>query len=305
MSRGLISVLASSAAGGRLAYLPSSGKSATLRQKRFLDADQKPNEKQGLSADMANLATSDAPRRTLTMDAPWRWLGAGFRDMFRAPHLSIGYGVLVIGGGAGIIYLLWTAGYASLIPVAFGCFAIFGPLLAVGLYEMSRRIEADEAPRLFPVKFAGPRSPMQLAYIGFFLMFAALVWARMAMLLYALFTNGNYMPLDQFLSFAISTGPGLGMVAVGTIIGGGIAFAIYLLTVVSVPMLMNERTDFFTAIGVGLKAVNQNFGAMLLWAWLIAVITAAGVATFFVGLAIAFPLLGHASWHAYRDIRGS
>ena len=75
------------------------------------------------------------------------------------------------------------------------------------------------------------------------------------------------------------------MVAIGTIIGGGIAFAIYLLTVVSVPMLMNERTDFFTAIGVGLKAVNQNFGAMVLWAWLIAVITAAGVATFFIGLA--------------------
>ena len=117
---------------------------------------------------MTNMTTSDANAQTLTMDAPWRWLGAGFRDMFRAPHLSLGYGVLVIGGGAGIIYLLWTAGYASLIPVAFGCFAIFGPLLAVGLYEMSRRIEAGEAPRLFPVKFAGPRSPMQLAYIGFF-----------------------------------------------------------------------------------------------------------------------------------------
>ena len=254
---------------------------------------------------MADITTSDKPPSTLTMDAPWRWLGAGFRDMFRAPHLSLGYGILVIGGGASLIFLLWTAGYASLIPVAFGCFAIFGPLLAVGLYEMSRRIENGEPPGLLPVKFAGPRSPMQLCYIGFFLMFAAMVWARMAMLLYALFTNGNYMPLNQFMSFAVSTGPGLGMVAIGTIIGGGIAFAIYLLTVVSVPMLMNERTDFFTAIGVGLKAVNRNFGAMLLWAWLIAVITVAGIATFFVGLAIAFPLLGHASWHAYREIRSA
>ncbi len=253
-------------------------------------------------SDIATLARQ-APR--LTVDAPWRWLGAGFRDMFRAPHLSIGYGALVVGGGAGIIYLLWKSGLASLIPVAFGCFAIFGPLLAVGLYEMSRRIEAQESPRLFPVKFAGPRSPLQLTYIGFFLMFAALVWARLAMLLYALFTNGNYMPLDQFLSFAISSGPGLAMTAIGTVIGGAIAFAIYVLTVVSVPMMMNERSDFFTAIGVGINAVNQNTGAMLLWAWLIAVITAAGVATFFVGLAIAFPLLGHASWHAYRDIRGA
>lgn len=253
---------------------------------------------------MNSAQITQSPASPLTTDAPWRWLGAGFRDFARAPHLSLGYGVLIIGGGVGIIWLLWRAGYASLIPVAFGLFAIFGPLLAVGLYEMSRRIEAGESPRLFPVKFAGPRSPLQLAFIGFFLMFAALVWVRIAMLLYALFTNGNYMPLDDFLTFAISTTPGLSMIAVGAVIGGAIAFAIYLLTVVSVPMVMNERTDAFTAVGVGLRAWNQSPGAMLLWAWLIAVITAAGVATLFVGLAVAFPVLGHATWHAYRDIRG-
>ncbi|MFN0022726.1 MAG: DUF2189 domain-containing protein [Parvularculaceae bacterium] len=256
----------------------------------------------------ASVSTMDSPATSgnapqLTMDAPWRWLGAGFSDLMRAPHLSLGYGALVIGGGIAIVWLLWQTGYASLIPVAFGMFAIFGPLLAVGLYEMSRRLEAKEPPRLFPVQFAGPRSALQLAYIGFFLMFASLVWARVAMLLYALFTNGNYLPLDQFLTFAISTTPGLSMVAVGTIAGGLIAFAIYLLTVVSIPMLMNERTDAFSAVGAGLKAWRMSPGAMLLWAWLIAIIVAAGIATFLVGLAVAFPLLGHASWHAYRDIR--
>jgi len=64
---------------------------------------------------------------------------------------------------------------------------------------------------------------------------------------------------------------------------------------------MSEDTDAFTAIHKGIRAVRENPGPMLLWAWLIGIITAAGVATFFVGLAIAFPLLGHASWHAYRD----
>ena len=252
---------------------------------------------------MENSQTS--AQTALSIDAPWRWLAAGVQDMTRAPHLSIGYGALVIGGGGGIIYLLWNAGYASLIPVAFGCFAILGPLLAVGLYEMSRRIEAGETPRLFPVQFAGPRAPLQLAYIGFFLMFAALVWSRIAIIIYALFTNGMYLPLDEFLSFAISTNQGLAMTTVGSLVGGVIAFAIYLLTVVSVPMMMNERSDVFTAIGVSLKAMNKHTGAMLLWAWIIAVITAAGIATFFVGLAIAFPLLGHATWHAYRDIRNA
>lgn len=246
--------------------------------------------------------TTDTPR--LTMDAPWTWLGAGWRDMMRAPFLSIGYGVVVVGGGALITYVLWRLGLSSLIPVAFGVFAIVGPLLAVGLYEVSRRLEAGEKPRLFPVHFAGPRSPLQLIYIGFFLMFAALVWVRVAMLLYALFTTENYMPLNEFFNFAISTLPGLGMIVVGTLAGGVIAFGIYLLTVVSIPMLMNDRTDAFTAIAAGVTAFRKHPGVMTLWAWLIAIITAAGVATFFVGLAIAFPLLGHASWHAYRDIAG-
>ncbi len=252
---------------------------------------------------MGNTGTKAAGPARLTVDAPWRWLQAGIRDLMRAPHLSLSYGALVIGGGAAIVSALWRTGYASLIPVAFGVFAILGPLLAVGTYEMSRRIELGETPRIFPVQFAGPHSPLQLAYVGFFLMFAALLWARIAMLLYALFTNGNYMPLDAFAAFALTTPSGLAMLAVGTLAGGLIAFAIYLLTVVSIPMLMNERTDAFTAVATGLRAWNRSPGAMLLWAWLIAVITAAGVATLFIGLAVAFPLLGHASWHAYREIR--
>lgn len=238
------------------------------------------------------------------MDAPWRWLGAGFRDLMKAPLLSIGYGVLVIGGGIGITTLLWQTGYASLIPVAFGMFAIFGPMLAVGLYEMSRRIAAGQKPALYPIQLIGAGSTLQLAYVGFFLMFAALVWARMAMLLYALFTNGIYLPVDQFFSFALGTGAGLAMISIGTVIGAGIAFAIFVLSVVSIPTIMNEKKDAFSAIGISLLAVKNNFAVMILWAWLIAVITIAGIATFFVGLAIAFPLLGHATWHAYRDIRG-
>ncbi|MHA7872866.1 MAG: DUF2189 domain-containing protein, partial [Hyphococcus sp.] len=180
-------------------------------------------------------AMEASPAKQLSMDAPWGWLGAGWRDLMRAPMLSLGYGVLVVGGGAGITYLLWRAGYSSLIPVAFGIFTLVGPLLAVGLYEVSRRLEAGESPRLLPVKFAGPRSPMQIAYIGFFLMFAALVWVRVALLLFALFSSGNYIPLSEFLSFAISTGPGLAMLVIGTLAGGVLAFGIYLLTVVSIP----------------------------------------------------------------------
>ena len=151
--------------------------------------------------------------------------------------------------------------------------------------------------------YCGRRSPIQVAYIGFLLLFAALVWLRVAFMLYALFSSANYVPATEFASFAISTPAGLSMLAIGTLIGGGIAFAIFTFCVISIPMLMHERTDAFTAIAAGINAIKTSPGAMLLWAWLIAVLTAAGVATFFVGLALVFPLLGHATWHAYRELR--
>lgn len=253
---------------------------------------------------MRTISTAAAPTN-LTLDAPWNWLGAGWKDLWAAPVQSIGYGLFVVGGGALVIYALWRAGLPALIPVALGVFAIVGPLMALGLYESSRRIEAGEKPGMFPIKFAGPRSPLQIAFVGFFLLFAALVWVLVAMALYALFTVRSYAPFSDFINFALSTPQGLAMLAIGTAVGGAIAFAIYLLTVVSIPMLMNERTDAFTAIAAGVKAFRASPGVMLLWAWLIGIMILGGVASLFAGLAIAFPLLGHATWHAYRDIRAA
>jgi len=240
----------------------------------------------------------------IPMDAPWRWLGAGWRDLWASPVQSIGYGLIVVGGGLIIIYGLLAARLSALIPVALGIFALIGPLLALGLYEASRRMAAGEPPALYPVRFASPRGHEQVAYIGFFLLFAALVWVLLAMGLYAVTTAGIYASLDQFIAFALSTPRGLIMLTVGAIIGGAVAFAIYLLTVVSIPMLMNENVDAFTAIGAGVEAFKMSPGTMLLWAWLIGILIVGGVATLFVGLAVVFPLLGHATWHAYRDIRG-
>lgn len=246
-----------------------------------------------------------AQNNRLTMDSPWRWLSAGWSDLLASPVQSVGYGLLIVGSGLFLVYLLWQAGASSLIPVAIGVFALAGPLLAVGLYEASRRIEAGESPRLFPIKFAGPRSPLQIAFIGFFILFSALVWVLLAMALYAVFTAGSYAPLSDFVGFAIGTPQGLAMSTIGTIIGAVIAFVIFLLTVVSIPMLMNERTDAFTAIAQGIGAFRKAPGVMLLWAWLIGIIIVGGVASMFIGLAVAFPLLGHATWHAYREIRAS
>lgn len=240
--------------------------------------------------------------RKIATDAPWRWLAAGWADIKRTPVLSTGYGFVVVGAGLAISAALWRTGLSSWIPVLLGVFALLGPLIAVGLYEISRRLGTGKPITLATTLFVEMKSPTQVLFIGFFLMFAVLVWVRAASLIYVLFLSRNYMPLDDFLAFSLSTIPGISMLVVGTAIGGAIAFAIYVMTVISIPMLMDREVDAFTAAAMGVAAVKKNPGAMLLWAWLIAFFTAAGVATLFVGLALVFPLLGHATWHAYRDV---
>ena len=123
----------------------------------------------------------------ISMDAPWRWLGAGWRDVTAAPLTSISYGACTVLGGALIIAALWRLGYSAMIPVAFGIFAMAGPILAVGLYEISRRLQEGEPVTLGSVIAVRTKSPIQIAYMGFLLMFAILVWVRIATLLYALF----------------------------------------------------------------------------------------------------------------------
>jgi uncharacterized membrane protein len=141
--------------------------------------------------------------------------------------------------------------------------------------------------------------------MGFLLMFLYLVWLRVAMLLYAIFALGQYEPLSDFISHTLTTTNGLALLGVGTAIGAVIAFTSFALSAISVPMLMAERVDFATAVLTSVEAVKRNFGPMLLWAWIIALSVAFGAATLFVGLAVVFPVIGYATWHAYRALVSS
>lgn len=250
----------------------------------------------------AEPAASSIPTpATLTSEAPWRWLAAGWDDIWSRPLISLGYGAAFVIAGAGVSFLLYRLGLSGWIPVFAGMFALVGPLIAVGLYEMSRRFQAGETFSLRDIIFVRVASPMQIAYIGFLILFVLLVWTRIAMLLYALFQSGTYLPLSQFSEFVLGTPQGLAMLVVGSVIGAGIGLALFAVTAFSIPMLMHREVDAFTAIVSSVRAVMNNKAAMLLWAWLIAIFVAVGLATLFIGLVVVFPLLGHATWHAYRD----
>ena len=109
-------------------------------------------------------------------------------------------------------------------------------------------------------------------------------------------------PASELVAALLLTNHGLGLLVTGTVVGGMLAVVVFSISVISVPLLMTERVDAVTAIAASLRAVWLNPKAMALWAGLIASFMALGLASLFVGLIVAFPLIGHATWHAYRDL---
>ena len=238
----------------------------------------------------------------VSLDAPWRWIGDGMRDLTRAPGPSLALGLVFFLIGAAATAGLWRLDMSAWIPVALGGFALVGPILAIGFYNISKRLDRSEKIRLADAFHVQAASPTQLAYIGFVLMSAFLIWTRIAQVIFAFFMLGDYPPLSEFMAFALTNPEGMLLLGIGSAVGGVIGFAIFAISALSIPLLMDRDADFATAIIISVNAVRKNFATMLLWAWLIAVITALGAAFAMVGLIFTFPLLGHATWRAYRDI---
>lgn len=242
--------------------------------------------------------------RSVRVDAgaPWRWLGAGLSDTMKEPTIALGYGIIIAGAGALLTFGLAQVGYAQAAPAAVAAFMLIGPLMAVGLYEISRRLRAGETINWGDVIFVKTESPSQIAFIGVIVLIAFLAWSRLAMLLFALFAAGENLQGGDFVQFALGTQGGLTMLAVGAAIGGVIAFGIFLLTALTIPMLMDKPVDAVTAVRANVRVFQNNPRAMLLWAGIVVGVIALGAAAFGVGLALAFPVLGCATWRAYADV---
>lgn len=250
------------------------------------------------SADVAAPAVRSVP-----FEAPWDWLEAGWVDLWRNPAVSLTYGAVFSLIAVALLFGLFQFGWQSMILALGGGFLILGPFVAVGLYESSRRAEHGEIITLSQALGAGFRAKGQLSFMGAILFFAFFAWIQVALLLFMLFigTTG-FPPPSQFIPTLLFEPQGLGLLVVGTAIGAVIAAVIFAMTAISVPLLLDRKSDAVTAIGTSFHAVAKNPQAMGLWAVLIAGFIAGGIATLFVGLVFAFPLIGHATWHAYRGM---
>jgi len=233
-------------------------------------------------------------------DAPWSWLKDGLADLAAEPGISLGYGAVFTLAGVVITLGLIAAGMGGLAPVFLAGFALVAPAFAIGVYRISQVRDEGGKPRLFDFWSMPVGRVTQLALLSVLLLVFFLAWARLAQFLFAMFAYGSDLTLASVLPF-LFTPQGLGLIVVGSLIGGVLALAAFTVSAISFPMLVDQDVDAFTAIAASIKAVKAQPGVMLTWAWLIALITILGMAAMLVGLAFAFPLIAHASWRAYKD----
>ncbi len=245
-----------------------------------------------------------SPRvRRVSGDRPWIWLAGGWEDVLRAGRVSFAWAALFVAVGAVLIGGAALLGaYEAILPLAAG-FPLLAPILVIGLYEVSRRIEAGETVTMRTPLAALGRNAGQLGVMGFVLGFVFLAWMRIATLLFALFFGTRDFNAGEFLSEVVLSGANALFLAVGTAIGAALALLVFAISAVSLPMLLDrDRDNAFTAIATSVAAVRANPRAMLLWAFLIVAFTGAGLLLGLVGLVLTLPLVAHATWHAYRDL---
>jgi uncharacterized membrane protein len=244
-------------------------------------------------------------RRHLSWTTPFSWLKLGLRDTLISPSISFVYGfivfvisVLVIGGQA---YLKFDY---ILLPLLAG-FMVIGPALALGLYEKSRRIALGKSLSLGEVLFVRTKSRRQILFIGVMLMMLMMLWLRAAFLLYALFFGKiPFAGFDHIPEAIVTTPEGWGLLVVGSLVGGLFAAFSFSISAFSIPMLLNEKKDAFTAMAISMAMAWSNKRIAIVWGAIVLALFIISLMTAMIGLIFIFPILGHATWHAYVEMRG-
>lgn len=241
--------------------------------------------------------------RDLAPNVAFGWLADGWRDFKLRPVTSLSYGLLVFLISVGIVGGLFAFGWDYILFPALAGFMVLGPLLAVGLYEKSRRIAAGEPIGLLHMILVRPKSGGQILFTGVLLCLLMLLWMRAAVIIYALFFGLRPFPgLGHIASMLFTTPVGWAMLLVGSAVGALFAAFSFAIGAFSIPMLLDKRVDALTAMGTSMALVSHNLPAMLTWGAIVLVLFLASLATGLVGLILVYPLLGHATWHAYAAV---
>jgi uncharacterized membrane protein len=229
-------------------------------------------------------------------------LFAGLDDFRAAPLYGVLFGGFYTVGGLLLVaavtrlHMPWLA-----YPLAAG-FALLGPFVAVGLYEVSRRLAAHE-PLTFPAVFGVilAQRGRELGWMAFVTLFVFLMWMYQIRLLLALFLGfQSFSSFVGFLTIVFTTPEGLLFLAIGHLLGAALALLVFSITVTSIPLLLDRDVDFITAMITSVKVVATSPLPMLGWGLLVTIALVVASLPMFLGLVVVLPVLGHATWHLYK-----
>jgi uncharacterized membrane protein len=231
---------------------------------------------------------------------PFAWLGRGFRDMRRHWGASLGYGALTVALGWTLLVFLGTHPY--LVAAAITGFLLVGPAMSAGLCEMSRRHSLGQ-PASFDDSLEGfGRNVSALFEFGTILAVCAVAWFGISALLLGSVFHIPAPSISETMYRGFIDSTNRSQVLAYVAVGGILAASVFAISVVAIPLIIDRHATAGQAILGSVRAVFSNIPAMIVWSALILILTVIGYAPLLCGLIVVAPLLGHATWHAYRDM---
>ncbi len=266
--------------------------------------DPLPDGPEGLPRVVPPLPRERSHARGLPPGAALDWLRAGWRDLWTNPAPSLIYGAVICALSWAIIAGMFRAELDHFLFPALAGFMVIAPVFANGLYAKSDRLARGRKTRFWQMVLLRPRSRYQGLFLGLVLLMLFTLWIRAAVLIYALFFGVQPFPgTEDLLPMLFLTPTGWTILLVGSAVGALFAAFAFAISVFSVPMLVSENVDALSAMGISMAMVWNNLPVMLAWGALVLAFFALSAVTGLIGLIVIFPLLGHATWHAYRAIR--
>jgi uncharacterized membrane protein len=235
--------------------------------------------------------------RRVANNAALDWLKLAWSDLVATRFAGVLYGAIFVAMGFAIATVYATRWQLTM--GLMGGFMLVGPFLATGIYELSRRRERGESVGLLASLTCWRRNPSAIGFFAVILVFCMIVWARVSLIVFALSSNTSFPTLQGIVGsiFSLENLPFIGL---WTAVGCVFATLVFAVSVVSIPMLLDRGGDAVSAVFTSVRVLAANPVAMLVWAALITLIIGLSLLTGFFALLITAPLIGHATWHAYR-----
>jgi uncharacterized membrane protein len=251
-------------------------------------------------AERPSSSVLDLPLRQLRGDDPLRWLRLGWADFARAPGIGLFYGVCFAAMGW---ILLWTYRHAPAWVLALSAgFLLVGPFMCLGLYDVSRKLEQGEKPDLGASLIAWESRAGTMAIFGGVLLILEMLWGRASLIVFAVSFDG--MPDFKGSLTALLDPEHLGFIVAYIAVGAVFAGLIFAISVVSIPMILDRSVDAVSAGLTSLRLCLTQPWTMLVWGTTITLLIVLALLPGFLGLLVIGPVVGHASWHAYRGAVG-